>query len=662
MRVPSLLGTLPLVLLGTLVLMALMTGCGPSETVLSPGSDVDGLTATDVLPSHRIVTGPQVLKADGTPYDHPFLGGLNVPRPQLVDVDGDGDADLFLQEYTGSVMFFENVGDERYEFRSAEYQGLDVGEWYRFVDLDSDGDFDLLAEQPYSYIRYYRNEGTPQEPRFVPAVDTLRDVNGEAIYSDRQNIPNATDIDCDGRTDLFLGRLDGTITRYEAVDDSDEPVFRVVTDRFEDIEIVAQFGQPGNTTPAMPNIPNGSGLPGNGPSPEAMIPDFPLRAARSAAEAASPSSVARHGANTMTFADIDGDGDMDLFWGDFFEPSLLFIENTGSCESPSLRGEPEPYPPPDPIVSSGYNAPAFGDVDLDGDADLLVGVLGGAFNPNLTTHSNLYYYEQLEDGRFTLRTRRFLDQIDVGSESYPRLADLDGDGDVDLFLANKISSEDSQTSVLLRYEHTADGLRMRDSLRLIPSYHYAPEFADLDGDGDLDMLLGTWNDGVALYHNKGTPTEPRLELVEESYIELTRGSHTTPDLVDIDNDGDLDLFIGETSGTINFYENTGTASEARFELVSDEFEGIDVGRRSVPRFIDVDADGDQDMIVGSETEGLVLFKNTGSPEAPVFQRHGPLAIDVPPLAVPEFGDVDGDGRDELLVGGLGGGLYLFDDR
>lgn len=633
-------------------ILLVLSSCAPSDSVRTPSPATADDRARLEIPSNRIVAPFEVLKSDGEPYEHPFLGGFNVPRPQLVDIDADGDPDLFIQEYTGSVMYFENVGEGRFEFRSDKYRGLDVGEWYRFADVDGDGDFDLFSEELYSYIRYYRNEGSPKEPDFVLAIDTLRDADGTAIFSDRQNIPNVTDIDCDGLNDLFIGRLDGTITRYEAVGSGETPVFRLVTERFEDIEIVAQFGQPGTPQPAMPNIPGGGGLPDNGPSAlfrvDGQVDDR-------------MDDRGRHGANTMTFADIDGDNDMDLFWGDFFEPSLLIIENNGSCESPSLRDEPGPFPPPDPVLSSGYNAPAFGDIDGDEDLDLLVGVLGGAFNPNRTAHANLYYYEQLEDDQFALRTRRFLDQIDVGSESYPRLADLDGDGDPDLLVANKISSERSNTSVLFRYEHTGDGYRMRDSLALVPSYHYAPEFGDLDGDGDLDLMLGTWNDGIAYYRNVGSRDEMRLELVEEGYIQLTRGSHTTPALVDIDDDGDLDLFVGETSGTINYYRNIGSSSEPAFELVSDEYGSIDVGRRSVPLFWDVDRDGDQDLIVGSESEGLAFFRNVGSSTEPAFEREGSLPIDVPPLAVPALGDITGDGAAELVVGGVGGGLYYFED-
>ena len=613
-----------------------------------------------------------VLDGFGERYAHPFLGGFNVPRPQFLDIDGDDDPDLFVQEYTGDLMFLENTATTdgaEFTFRTYDYLDLDIGEWYRFADPDNDGDFDLFTEQPYSQIRYYANVGTPTEPRFVVKADTLRDVNGDDIFSDRQNIPNVTDIDCDGLPDLFIGRLDGTITRYEAVEaERDEaPVFEFVTERFEGIEIVAQFGQPGQMNqPPMPNIPRGNQMDGRGgpnsggllrrgePNTGSLLPqDGPNTGSLL------PHGSTRHGANTMTFADIDLDGDEDLFWGDFFEPSVLRIENTGTCERPVLRSRPRPFPPPDPLVSSGYNAPAFADVTGDGRLDFFAGVLGGAFNPNLTVHAPFYYFEQLGDDNFQLRTRRFLHQIDVGSESYPSFTDLDGDGDLDMLVGNKISSESSDTAILTRFENTGTAASpqfvLRDSLDLHTSYHYAPAFADLDGDGDTEMLLGTWNDGVAFYEW----SEDGFEPVDLGYVELTRGSHSTPALVDIDADGDLDLFVGETSGTINFYRNVGGPSAPSFELVSDEYLGIDVGRRSVPAFFDVDDDGDFDMIVGTEDSGVLLYRNVGTASDAAFESEGAMTLRFPSMAVPAFIDLNDDGLVDLVVGGLGGGLRYF---
>ncbi len=542
-----------------------------------------------------------------------------MPRPQFRDIDGDGDLDLFLQELSNTVAFFENVGtpaEPTFLWRTDRFQELDVGEWNRFVDLDRDGDPDLLAEQPFSFIRYYRNEGTAAQPRFVLAADTLRLADGSAIFADRQNIPNLTDIDCDGRWDLFLGRVDGTVARYAEVPGTAGaiPRFRLVTQRFEDIEIVAQIGS-------------------------------------------------AHGANSMSFADADSDGDQDLFWGDFFEPSVLFIENVGTCEEPNLSTEPVPMPVEDTLSTSGYNATAFGDIDGDSDQDLFVGVLGGAFNPNLSTIENFHFLERVESGRWRTRTKRFLTMLDAGSESVPTVADLDADGDLDLLVANKLDPEDLVTStvrVFLNEGGPADpSFRLVDSWDLLRTYHQVPALADLDADGDLDMLVGTWNRGVAFYRNDGDPGRSDFVLADSVMVELTRGSNAAPALVDVDGDGDQDLFVGESSGELNFYRNVGGPLEPRFELVSDRFGDIDVGRRSFPTFVDWDGDGDHDLLLGREEGGALLYRSEGVSADPVFLLDETVTLPLPRFSTPAFADLDGDGDLDVLSGGLAGGLVFL---
>lgn len=590
---------------------ACATGSGSRGPGASPGSD--GYT--------RIVAPFPVLDEAGNPIEHPFLGGFNIPRPQLIDIDGDGDDDLFVQEETGRIMFFEHVPGEtpQFQWRTDRFQDLEVGEWFRFVDLDQDGDADLLAEQPFSYVRYYRNDGTRQQARFVEAADTLRDTSGVAIFSDRQNIPNATDVDCDGQMDLLIGRLVGTVTRYESTvaDPNGVPRFRHVTDAFEDIEIIAQIGS-------------------------------------------------AHGANTMALGDIDDDGDEDLFWGDYFEPGILFLENTGTCRNPTLTGEPVPFPTDEPLRTSGYNAPAIGDADGDGDADILVGVLGGAYNPNTTSADNFHYLEQVERGAFVHRTSRFVSMLDFGAESIPIAVDLDGDGDQDLLIGNKIEQDDTQNGKLYRLINEGSRgeprFRLDGAMQVGEGYHLRPAFGDLDGDGDADAILGTWEDELRLYLNRATDRSMQLTLVDSAVVTLTRGRNATPTLGDIDGDGDLDLFVGESSGALNFYENTGTPQAPEFTLVSDEYGDFDVGRRSVPVLHDLDGDGDLDLLVGSESEGVRYFRNDGTAESPIFVDAGVLEIGDFGFAAPAFIDVDGDGDHDVILGGSRGGLWFYENR
>jgi hypothetical protein len=141
-------------------------------------------------------------------------------------------------------------------------------------------------------------------------------------------------------------------------------------------------------------------------------------------------------------------------------------------------------------------------------------------------------------------------------------------------------------------------------------------------------------------------------------VQLTRGSHASPTLGDLDGDGDLDLLIGEASGALNYYRNDGSRSAPRFTLVSDEWEGIREGRRSAPRLADLDGDGDLDLVIGTEAGSPVVLRNGGTRSAPRFVRESHELL-LPPLTVPAFGDLDGDGDTDLLVGNAGGGLLHY---
>ena len=77
----------------------------------------------------RSVTPFSVFDSTGREYGHPFLGGLNIPRPQLVDIDGDEDLDLFIQEYSNAIMLFERVGLEQHDRR----RGYRRATWYSNV-------------------------------------------------------------------------------------------------------------------------------------------------------------------------------------------------------------------------------------------------------------------------------------------------------------------------------------------------------------------------------------------------------------------------------------------------------------------------------------------------------------------------------------------------
>ncbi len=615
----------------------LVLSCAPQDG-LSPaprsgegagglGASPTGLFPLDEAAVHsgwvRRIAPFDVLDEVGNPYPFPFLGGFIVPRVQFVDITGNGVLDLFVQERSGELIYFENVGsaaEPELRWRSDRFLGLDIGEWFRFVDLNGDGKPDLLAEEPYSLIRVYRNVSVVAgRPEFELVPDTLRAVDGTPIFADRQNIPSITDLDCDGRLDLFLGRVDGTLARYEELDRLGEfglPRFELVTERFEGIEIIGQIGT-------------------------------------------------LHGANAMAWADLDGDGAVDLFWGDFFEPSLLLLRNTARCPSYSFRNDPQVVPTEGPSIStSGFNAPAFGDLDGDGRPDLFVGVLGGAFNPNRTASNNLHHYEQTEDGRFRPVTERFLSGVDVGSESVPAFADLTGNGLPDLVVGNKIDPENNRTGRLYFFRNEGSAaeprFRLADTLSLHTGFHYAPAFLSA-GDGTPPWLvLGTWNDGILFHRTRIVEGRPTFVQEEERTVRLRRGSHPVPAFADLFGTGTPDLFVGTSSGALTHFRNVGTPTDPRFEWVTDAFLEIDVGRRAAPTFVDLDSNGLLDLIVGSEAGGAVLYRNVGTPAEPRFELDADWSVPLPRNSTPVFLEIGGSLGPVLVSGGLSGGLVYWE--
>jgi hypothetical protein len=228
--------------------------------------------------------------------------------------------------------------------------------------------------------------------------------------------------------------------------------------------------------------------------------------------------------------------------------------------------------------------------------------------------------------------------VTVKSFSAPEFADLNNDGNPDLILGNI----DDAADFFWNNSHSFPTTFSKDTSILYTIYNSGqintnsdyPTFVDLDGDTDLDLVIGGYN-GLRYYENKGTISSPDF-IIADGIFDLVNseiGSDAQPAFVDIDDDGDFDLFVGigeslmggPDPGITIAYRNTGTAGVPIFTLDNTLVTGIpDIGLNSYPTFVDLDNDEDYDLVFGRDLQTLVYFRNTGTKQSPVWTQNTTL--------------------------------------
>ncbi len=534
-----------------------------------------------------------------------------------------------------------------------------------FADLDSDGDKDAIMGFRNGRLGYWENKGTNKVPNFELITDSFKGYFFERGKDSKQRrikkiiqlplnaVPAFMDIDGDQDLDLLVGNHDGTIWLFENRGNNLIPLYYLVTKKLMDIDvkqnsapIVRDMDIDGKADLIIGDAKGEIWFYKN--QGTVVFPRFDQKTRKLV-------GVVPLNTNAVPQAlDWNKDGFVDLIVGTQ-DGTLVYYENKANIDELDWKTPKVNFN----FLDVGGNAgPVFSDLDASKTPDLIV----------TSTQPIVQYYQMRQDENDTMfwsisdNFFSYYKLILRGNKAMPAFGDVDGDGDTDAI----IGEEDGNLNYYINKAKTKGELNWHleteNLLNIKHSYNSAPALGDLDGDGDLDLLIGQADGSIYYAKNIGTPKKPHWELQDTTFFQIDVGNNAVPRLVDIDGDGDLDLLVGSLMGSVVLYENTGSKTKPFFVLTNPKFAKLTGVSDVVPSFFDWNNDGKKDMILGNSKGSLqILF---GASKYNSMSNWDPnsfftIYLDPGTYSAPLFYDLDQDGLQDLIIGNGDGDILFF---
>ena len=524
-----------------------------------------------------------VLKNDQE-LQNAWAGGLNFCQFSQIDLNLDGINDLFIFDKSGKngtrngnkkvpFLFDENTNSYQY---APEYINNfpELTDWTLLVDYNQDLKADIFTSFNSSIALYTNNSDDVLSFDFTKILTSDAGFGPINLYVSSSDIPAIVDVDGDEDIDILTFDPSGSHVYYH------------------ENKSIQMFGNSDSI-----NLIRNDECWGNFQE-DFSTNSVTLNLDENCNEIDDGGRSAKHSGSTLLAFDINPNinQSLELLLGDLTYDNMVMLFNDGTPEDAFIIDQDLNFPSYNESINLTKFPGAFHlDINNDNSKDLIISPNGVNVSEN---HKNVLLYQNTgtnEDGetQFSFIENDFLvkTMIDGGANATPILQDLNNDNLKDLIIANKgYFDNGNYNSSLTIFQNigtnenpifnfiTDDFANLSSILGMSPSTQALhPTFGDINNDGNIDMILGDNNGQLFYFENDGSTFSNWPNFLDYELLNIDVGSFATPQLVDLNRDGLLDLIIGERMGIdngiyngINYYQNIGSLTNPQFEDLTPE--------------------------------------------------------------------------------------------